>query len=73
MVIEGSTIACQTFIERRFVHEFTQSPVGSLSPNGRRAVWDLSNIFTFDNEGRITEEWVRTHNRSFLQQPQASA
>ena len=73
MVVEGNTIACQTFIEGRFVREFTQSPVGSLPPNGRRVVWDLSNIFTFDDEGRITEEWVRTDNRSFLQQLQATA
>jgi predicted ester cyclase len=73
IVVEGRTIACQTFIEGRFVHEFTQSPAGSVSPNGRRVVWDLSNIFTFDDEGRITEEWVRTDNQSFLQQLQAPA
>ena len=73
VVVEGRTIACQTFIEGRFVHEFTQSPAGSVSPNGRRVVWDLSNIFTLDDEGRITEEWVRTDNRSFLEQLQAPA
>jgi predicted ester cyclase len=73
IVVEGNTIACQTFIEGRFVREFTQSPAGSLPPNDRRVVWDLLNIFTFDDEGRITAEWVRTDNRSFLQQLQAPA
>jgi predicted ester cyclase len=73
IVVEGNTIACQTFIEGRFVREFTQSPVGSLPPNGRRVVWDLSNIFIFDDEGRITEEWVRTDNKSLLEQLQATA
>jgi predicted ester cyclase len=73
IVVEGNTIACQTFIEGHFVREFTQSPVGSLPPNGRRIVWDLSNIFIFDDEGRITAEWVRTDNKSLLEQLQATA
>jgi predicted ester cyclase len=70
-VVEGNTIACQTWIEGTFVREFTHSPAGSLPPNGRRVVWDLSNIYTFDDEGRITAEWVRTDNQSVLQQLQA--
>jgi hypothetical protein len=29
---------------------------------------DLMNIFRFDDDGRIVEEWVRTDNRSLLRQ-----
>ena len=68
IVAEGSQIACQTWIEGRFVRDFTHSPAGSLPPNGQRVVWDLSNIFRFDDQGRLVEEWVRTDNRSFLRQ-----
>ena len=68
IVAEGNHIACQTWIEGRFVREFAQSPVGPLPPNGQRVVWDLSNIFRFDDQGRLVEEWVRTDNRSFLRQ-----
>lgn len=68
IVVEGRHVACQTWIEGRFVHEFTHSPVGPLAPNGRRVVWDLSNIFRFDDQGRLVEEWVRTDYRSFLRQ-----
>ena len=68
IVAEGSYVACQTRMEGRFVNEFTMSPVGSLPPNGERVVWDLINIFRFDDEARIVEEWVRTDNRSFLRQ-----
>ena len=68
IVAEGSYIACQTWIEGRFVREFTQSPAGPLAPNGQRVLWDLSNIFRFDNQGRLLEEWVRTDYRSFLRQ-----
>jgi len=68
MVAEGDYIACQTWIEGRFVREFAQSPAGTLPPNGRRVVWDLLNIFKFDDQGRLVEEWVRTDYRSFLRQ-----
>ena len=68
IVDEGNYIACQTWIEGKFVREFTQSPAGSLPRNGQRIVWDLSNIFRFDDQGRLVEEWVRTDYRSFLRQ-----
>jgi predicted ester cyclase len=68
IVAEGNYIACQTWIDGRFVREFTQSPVGTLPPNGQHVVWDLLNIFRFDDQGRIVEEWVRTDYRSFLRQ-----
>jgi len=68
IIAEANHIACQTWIEGRFVREFTHSPVGVLPPNGQRVVWDLMNMFRFDDQGRIVEEWVRTDYRSFLRQ-----
>ena len=68
ILAEGNLLACQTWIEGTFVREFTHSPVGPLPPNGGRVVWDLSNIFRFDDRGRLIEEWVRTDQRSFLRQ-----
>lgn len=68
IIVEGEYIACQTWIEGRFVHEFSQSPVGLLPPNGEKVTWDLSNIFRVDEHGRLIEEWVRTDNRSILRQ-----
>jgi predicted ester cyclase len=68
IVAEGSTAACQTWIEGTFTHEFTQSPAGPLPPNGARIVMDLINIFRFDEDGRLAEEYVRTDYRSLLRQ-----
>ncbi|MDF5752188.1 ester cyclase [Spongiactinospora sp. TRM90649] len=68
MVVEGHHVACQTWIEGVFVREFTQSPAGPLPPNGARVVFDLINIFRFDDHGRLVEEWVRTDNWSLLRQ-----
>jgi hypothetical protein len=68
IVAEGNYIACQTWIEGRFVREFTHSPARPLPPSGQRVVWDLQNIFRFDDQGRLVEEWVRTDDGSFLGQ-----
>jgi predicted ester cyclase len=68
VVVEGDTIACQTWIEGTFVREFTQSPAGPIPPNGRRIVFDLINIFQMDDDGRLAEEWVRADNRTLLEQ-----
>ncbi|WP_228562428.1 ester cyclase [Catenulispora rubra] len=68
VVAEDGYLACQTWIEGTFVREFTHSPVGPLPPNGGRVVFDLINIFRFDDQGRIVEEWVRVDNRGVLRQ-----
>jgi predicted ester cyclase len=68
VLVDGQDVACQTWIEGRFVRAFSQSPVGPLPPNGQRVVWDLFNLFRFDDQGRLIQEWVRTDNRSLLRQ-----
>jgi predicted ester cyclase len=68
ILAEGDLIACQTWIEGTFTAPFTQSPVGKLEPNGARVIWDLMNMFRFDDRGRLVEEFARTDNRSFLRQ-----
>ncbi len=39
IVAEGSTVACQTWIEGTFVREFTQSPAGPLPRPAQRSSW----------------------------------
>jgi predicted ester cyclase len=68
MVVEGDYVACQTTISGTFVREFTHSPAGPLPPNGNRVVLELINIFRYDDQGRLAEEWVQTDNRSRLRQ-----
>ena len=56
IVAEGDYVACQTTIAGTFVREFTHSPVGPLTPNGNRVVFELMNIFRYDGRGRLAEE-----------------
>jgi predicted ester cyclase len=68
VVVEGDYVACQTTITGTFVREFTHSPIGPLPPNGNRVVFELMNLFHYDDQGRLAEEWVQTDNRSRLRQ-----
>jgi predicted ester cyclase len=68
VVVEGSFVACQTTIVGTFVREFTHSAVGPLPPNQRRVTFELTNIFRYDDAGRLAEEWIQTDNRSVLRQ-----
>jgi predicted ester cyclase len=68
MIVEGDYIACQTSIAGTFAHAFTHSPVGTLPPNGAHVAFELINIFRYDDQGRLAEEWVQTDNRSRLRQ-----
>ena len=68
LIVEGDYVACQTTITGTFVREFTRSPVGPLPANGSRVVFELMNIFRYDEQGRLAEEWVQTDNRSRLRQ-----
>ena len=68
ILVEGNHVACQTLIAGRFVREFTHSPVGPLPPTGKPVVFDLINIFRYDDDGRLAEEWIQTDNRSVLRQ-----
>ena len=68
VVVEGNYIACQTSIAGTFVREFTHSPVGPIPPNGQRVTFELTNIFRYDDQGRLAEEWIQTDSRSVLRQ-----
>jgi predicted ester cyclase len=68
VVVEGNYVACQTTIAGTFMREFTHSPVGPLPPNRQRVTFELTNIFRYDNEGRLADEWIQTDNRSVLRQ-----
>ncbi|GAA0504923.1 hypothetical protein Ade02nite_70950 [Paractinoplanes deccanensis] len=69
MLAEGNLIACQTWIEGTFARTYDDSPAGRpLPPTGERLVWAIINIFQFDDQGRLVEEWVQYDNRELLRQ-----
>jgi hypothetical protein len=53
---------------RHFVRDFTHSPVGPLPAEREPGLFELMNIFRYDDQGRLAEEWVQTDNRTRLRQ-----
>ena len=68
IIADGKALACQTWIEGTFARDFTMSPVGLLPPNGAKVTFTLMNIFRFDDQDRIVEEFIQTDNRDVLRQ-----
>ena len=68
IVVEGRFIGSQTTMTGRFEQEFTQSPVGPLPPTGEPFTLRLQNIFRFNDEGRLAEEWTQYDLRDMLAQ-----
>jgi predicted ester cyclase len=68
ILVEGDYVACQTTIQGTFAREFTHSPIGLLPPNGQRVMFELTNIFRYDDHGRLAEEWIQTDSRDVLSQ-----
>ena len=60
IVVEGLHVATRTEFSGVFTGEFTQSPVGPLEPHGQPVAWEIMNMFRFDAESRLAEEWVQT-------------
>jgi predicted ester cyclase len=67
IVGEGDQMASRTIFSGRFDHVFTQAPAGPVEPNGAEVTWEVINIFRYDQQGRLAEEWVQTDYRSFLE------
>ena len=65
---EGEYLAARTIFSGVFTGVFTMSPVGRLEPHGKAVEWEVMNIFRYNADGRLAEEWVQTDYRGFLQQ-----
>jgi predicted ester cyclase len=67
IVAEGRYLAARTIFSGTFANVFTQSPAGALQPTGRPVEWELMNIFRYDEQGCLAEEWVQTDSNTFLE------
>ena len=68
LVVEGDYVAGQTTFTGVFAREFSQSPVGPLPPTGKPFTQRLINIFRYDEQGKLAEEWVSYDVRDMLRQ-----
>lgn len=58
VVVEEYLVATRTVLSGVFTKEFT-GPTGVIQPNNKPIVFEFINIFRFDEDGMIVEEWVQ--------------
>lgn len=68
VVIGGDFVAAQTTFTGVFAREFSQSPVAPLPPTGKPFTQNLLNIFRYDENGKLAEEWAMYDVRDLLRQ-----
>jgi len=68
IIVQGDLAAARTTMSGVFEHEFLASPVGAIQPNGATMTLNLINLFRYDSEGRLAEEWAQYDNMGFLRQ-----
>ena len=66
IIADGNFLAARTTFSGDFTGVFTYSPIGPAEPTGQHLEWELIGIFSYDDEGRLAEEWVQTDYRSFV-------
>jgi predicted ester cyclase len=60
IIVEGLHVAARTTFSGVFTDVFTQSPAGPLEPHGKPVVWEVMNMFRYNADLRLAEEWVQT-------------
>jgi len=59
IIVEGTHVAALTTFSGVFEGVFTQSPVGPLAPHGQPVSWQVMNMFRYNADARLAEEWVQ--------------
>jgi NAD(P)-dependent dehydrogenase (short-subunit alcohol dehydrogenase family) len=68
IITKGDFAAALTTMSGTFDKRFEATPVGPIEPNGVVMTLELVNLFRFNKEGKLVEEWVQYDNFGFLQQ-----
>ncbi len=68
IIEQGDFIATRTVMTGTFERPFEGAAIGTIQPNGRAVRHNVQNIFRFDADGRVAEEWIQYDNLSFLKQ-----
>ncbi len=68
IISAGAFLAARTTMSGVFENRFDESPIGPVEPNGATVTLELINLFRYDADGRLAEEWVQYDNLDFLRQ-----
>lgn len=63
----GAYVAARTTFSGIFARRFEASPIGPLEPTGKPMHYRINNVFRYDADGRLAEEWAQYDSRLFLE------
>lgn len=68
LISQRDYVAARTTMSGIFENVFEFSPVGPIQPNGATMTLELVNLFRYDAEGRLADEWAQFDNLGMLRQ-----
>lgn len=68
IVSAGSLIGCRTEMGGVFTAPFDPTPFGTVQPHGKKITLTLINMFRYDADGKLAEEWVSYDNLEWMRQ-----
>lgn len=68
IVSSGLLVGCRTEMGGIFNAPFEPTPFGTVQPHGGPVTLSLINMFRYDEEGRLAEEWVQYDNLGWMRQ-----
>lgn len=68
IIVKGDMVSARTTMTGTFTEPFSVAPYGVLAPTGRPIKLELINIFRYDANGKLAEEWVQSDRLDFLRQ-----
>lgn len=68
IIVKGDMVTAGTTMTGLFTAPFAVAPYGTLPPTGKPIKLELINIFRYDADGKLAEEWVQSDRIGFLRQ-----
>lgn len=68
IVSQGDLVGCLTTMFGRFERPIAMAPLGEIQPNGADVSFQLINMFRFNADGELAEEWVQYDTLGLLRQ-----
>ena len=68
IVSSGSLVGCRTEMGGVFEAPYEGSPFGTVQPHGGPFALRMINMFRYDDDGKLAEEWVQYDNLEMMRQ-----
>ena len=68
IMVKGDMVSARTTMTGVFTGPFHAPPYGTIAPTGKPVKRELINVFRYDADGKLAEEWAQSDSLGFLRQ-----